>query len=138
MPRDQICSEACELDLSCGDGLTCTAYPFGVEGGAATFLGVCAESCADDGDCDAQRVCTYNGDPLSNRFDAVCETAQGAGELGAACVDSGDCVTGLCTPSGCTRVCNSVDDCGGTLPSCASLLVAAPNGSGTATLSVCQ
>lgn len=141
LPRAEVCSVACEdTALDCPAGATCTAYPFGL---SSTWIGVCADACADDSGCAAPRVCTYNGNPLTNAFDAICEVPAGAGDLGAACATSEDCISGLCVPEGCSRVCDGDEDCAGGAPgnalsTCRQTTVATPLEDGTTTLLMCR
>ena len=136
IPRAQSCGVACEdAALDCASGQACTAYPFGTQAGAFSFIGVCVNACTNDDSCQSGRVCTYNGNPLSNVFDAVCEVPLGPLQLGASCSEDADCESGLCLSEGCSRVCESSNDCaqgapGNTMTTCRDVLVGAPTGAG--------
>src|SRR5690606_23580267 len=124
-------------------GGACTAYPFAPDSGGATWLGICAAACASDEDCPSGRVCTYNGNPLTNAFDAICERPAGPGELGADCDEAAECVSGLCLADRCSRVCEDASDCtggvsGNGMTACEDVEVFDPAGTGSAFLRLCR
>jgi hypothetical protein len=110
---------------------------------------VCIESCAHNSDCPASN-CNYV--PFGVDARAMCDAPLGVGAAGAACLDGGDCQTGLCVDDVCVALCDSTARCAfgstctavdasqcasGTLTSCtqweANLVtacVALPHGSG--------
>lgn len=141
VPRARVCSEACELSArDCGAGV-CTAYPFAFDvGDTPTWIGVCAAGCAADDDCPDGRLCTYNGNPLTNAFDRVCEEPDGAKVFGAVCGADNECESGLCLASQttCTTPCEGAADCAAPLATCDDVTVATPDGQGNTLLRMCR
>ncbi len=82
------CTVVCDKDADCGTAQGCTTFG---------DLNFCNTVCSDNTDCGApNRYCTINGDVLTNEVDQVCTLPVGASDLGAICVNGGECLTGLC------------------------------------------
>mgnify|MGYP000043869156 FL=1 len=110
IPRAQVCGDICVDDSDCG-GEVCTAYPLGTTSGQSSFEPLCVVGCERQADCDEGRYCTYNGNPLKNAYDAICEAAVGAGAYLAQCNVDEDCASGMCINNICSAPCALESDC---------------------------
>ncbi|MCP4500025.1 MAG: hypothetical protein GY822_08700 [Deltaproteobacteria bacterium] len=124
------------LDEDCGVLGVCTAYSLQTSTGNSTSEPVCVLSCERESDCPEGRHCTYNGNPLSNVFDRICEEAVGANLLLSSCSIDAECQSGLCVLDVCSAPCVENVDCpGGT---CEAFSLAAPLGAPDLSERFCQ
>ena len=134
--RAKVCSEACQVDPDCGSAGRCTAYPLLTPSGQSSFEKLCVVGCERNTDCPSDRFCTYNGNPLTQTYDAICEEAVGDSALLSPCAVDAECQSGLCVLDVCSAPCVQNADCpGGT---CIEFVLAEPTGSGDVSAKFCQ
>lgn len=133
------CSVACaDTGRDCPADFACVSYRFNP---GPVWVGACSRACADDATCEGAHpgtVCTTHDYPTSAgwQLDTVCNAPLGAGHLGEACADGGDCRSGLCLTTSrlsCTSsaACGAGESCrcsNGSAPPC-------PGGAGAACVS---
>jgi hypothetical protein len=109
--------------------------------GPLTTLGVCAPTCARDGDCAAGTACVPRLNYFADRMDFACAPAPASAvtAVGGACNPNGAstcrnvlCVGTSATAGYCTAPCNINSDCPAAAPICDGITLSRPSNMGQA------